>query len=352
MEGSMKRLIGWCFSGVASLVLLAACATPPASKSSVPVLTGELAGQGLLVGKFSVPGRNNLEGDELVIDGRSYRDGLRGGHVVLALPPGEYSLEKWRARSGSYIYTLPYERKFKIEAGTITNLGLVVVLTDAKEKNKFFTVSLDNSREVRRYLEANYPQLTKQMSLDRMVMAPGKYLDRQHLMALRREVALREVTAMVQNPTSRLGDKYFVFGDAGTIVSFRKKGDGFESPKIHDTGTLADIVLYARHKERLAYLSDVGELMFASAAGLKRVEIPYVVHPAKFELLDKDSVVIVDHHMCVYSSTDGGKNWRRFDGIQVWEPTPRYRITQTGGQLYIYRDMAGVPDAILVGNHP
>ncbi|HLQ25872.1 MAG TPA: hypothetical protein VK138_08295 [Acidiferrobacterales bacterium] len=324
-----------------------------ANKSSIPTLPTELDGKGLVVARFAVPGRGYLEGNEIIISGSTYRNAIRTGQLALALPPGEYDVEKVLAR-GYYLYTIPYPRKFRIEANSVTNLGLIVVLTDKKNKDKFLTVVVDNSREMLRYLRASYPALAGRLAPERMKLAPGNYLDNSKLQTLRREIASHEIDAdsIVRKPMYRTGDTQFLNGDAGTIVSFPIKDGKLGSPIIHDTGTLAEILLVARSEDRVAYLSEVGELFMADSSGLRRVELPYVVNPAKFRLLNKDTIVIVDHDMRIYSSVDGGKNWASFESTRVQYATANYDLVNSPRGLYIYGETTGVPAAILYGRSP
>jgi hypothetical protein len=172
------------------------CSTP----SVIPELPRTLADKGLLVARLYVPGSSLWDNAQINIDGKLSGANLRDGYVAIALPPGEHKFVQLRVEGqqltrydpkdqsflkakggGGYHYyyipggstiihftTLSVNRTFTIEAGRITNLGLIVYLSaddpakqraTVDQRKEYYTIPVDNNAEISTYLETNYPDL-------------------------------------------------------------------------------------------------------------------------------------------------------------------------------------------------
>src|SRR5712692_4798404 len=137
-------------------IVLQGCVTT----SSIPELPSSLGEDGLLVARLYVPGSAAWQNGSINIDGKLYGANLRDGYIAIALRPGDHNFVQLRVeglhlssyqsqesdiqkvagrvgvyRAPTYYYTpgssytvyyttLAVNRRFTIEAGKLTNLGL------------------------------------------------------------------------------------------------------------------------------------------------------------------------------------------------------------------------------------
>jgi len=363
-------------------LLLAGLAQGCVTASSVPELPESLGENGLLVGKVYMPGSFRWGNSQVTINGRIHNASLRDGYLALSLAPGEYTLqnlrtEGWnekvshntvaspfvpvRGSSGGYrapvyvpgttsyrtVYytTLPINQKFKIEAGKITSVGMYVFLTDPKDPKKFITVQLDNTREMRHYLDTNYPTLMNGMKEKNITLASGKYVEAAKLPTVRQMIAAKEIGAGHLVPGR---NATITYGNAGTIVVLRpdrSKKDASPKVEILDTGTLADINDVQFQGERLNFLTADGQILMFDNNTLNRQTIPYRVQPLRFRYFGQHGIVVVDNRRRLLLSNNDGQNWSQYEGMMLEKPSNLTEITSTHDGAYLYSN-DGVPKSI------
>lgn len=356
-----------------------------ATTSSVPELPDTLGENGLLVGKIYMPGSYRWGNSQVTIDGRVHNASLRDGYLVMSLAPGEHTLQNLRTQgwnekvvrqtdaspfvpvkggsggyraptyyyspgSTTYYTTLPINQKFTIEAGRITSLGMYVFLIDQKDPKKFFTIQLDNSKEMRHYLDTNYPTLMGNLNDHNLALAPGKYIDATKLPNLRQSIAAKEIAAGHFIPFRNLS---VIYGNAGTIVVLRpdkdKSGKDKKDtpPKIEvlDTGTLADINDVQFQGERLNFLTADGQILTFDYTTLSQRTIPYRVQPLRFRYLNEHGIAVVDNRRRLLISNNDGQGWSQYDGAILEKPSDASNLTATRDGVYLY-STDGVPKSI------
>lgn len=371
-------------------LLLAGLVQGCVTASSVPELPETLGENGLLVGKVYMPGSHRWGNSQVTINGRVHNASLRDGYLALSLAPGEYTLqnlrtEGWnekvshntiaspfvpvRSSGGGYrapvyvpgttsyrtVYTvyyttLPINQKFTIAAGKITSVGMYVFLTGPKEPKKFITVQLDNTREMRHYLDTNYPALMGGITDKNIILASGKYIEAAKLPTLRQLIAAKEIGAGRLIPGR---NTTITYGNAGTIVVLRPdKGKKDAPPKaeILDTGTLADINDVQFQGERLNFLTADGQILTFDNNTLNRQTIPYQVQPLRFRYFGQHGIVVVDNRRRLLLTNNNGQNWSRYEGVMLEKPSNLTEITATHDGIYLY-SADGVPKSISFHGH-
>lgn len=330
-------------------LLLSACV----STSPVPELPDTIADQGIAVAKIYVPGNSNWTDTQIYLDKRLRSDALRGGYIAIALDPGEHNLEYLRRlshttagyQSTTYHYRmLPINRKFSVESGKVTDLGLIIALTDIKDATKFLSVTVDNRAEVRRYLEANYPGLMASLKDREPQLAPHKYLDDKNLTTLRRQVAVREALGGKLKP----GMDY-IAGDAGTLAQIKYDAKGkISGIDILDTGTLAEILGPRQNGDTTAFLGTDGQLILIRKGRMEKSRIPAALYPAGFELIGPTSVVVADNRMNLYTSRDGGKTWNSYTAAALDKPSKDIGFARNEQGLFVYTPLTGRPGILVL----
>jgi hypothetical protein len=376
------------------LILLQGCVTT----SSIPELPSTLGEDGLLVARLYVPGSAAWQNASINIDGKLHGANLRDGYIAIALRPGDHNFVQLRVeglhlssyqsqesdiqkvargfvyRAPTYYYspgssytvyytTLTVNRRFTIEAGKITNLGLTVYLPVPEDRDKknaedpikkdstvgkskqYYTTILDNSAEMGRYLEVNYPNLMASVKDRAITLAPGNYLDAKKLPELRRFIASHEAKGRKFIKTATLSA---VYGDAGTVVTFKPGADGkITNLQVLDTGTFADIVDARIDGERFIFLTAEAKLLVLDQGKLTQVKVPFPVHPSRLASLGNGGVAIVDNRMRILTSYDLGNNWTNYDGAMIEKPRSDIGLVSYGQGAYVYLGNRGIPSAIL-----
>jgi hypothetical protein len=366
-----------------ALLLCAAALCGCASKSSIPTLPDKLTAEGILVARMYMPGSASWDNAQVNIDGKLRASGMRDGFIAIALAPGEHDFVQLRVegrifshndalespvrkvrggggyRAPSYYYvpggttttyftTLSVGRKFTIEAGKITNLGLIIYLSDPKlgpASKQYRAVALDNSAEIGYYLETNYPALMATLGDRTPKLAPGNYVDVKKLPELRRYIAALESRSkkIIEGQGASV-----LYGDAGTLVAAKPKGSsGDLSFEVLDTGTLANIVDARRDGNRLVFLSSDAKLLTFEGGKLSQTSIPYRIHPVKMNSIGKNNIAIVDNRMSIVSSQDGGANWSKYDGARIQTPRSDIGMVTDANGAYVYLGTKGIPKPIL-----
>ncbi|MFL6624192.1 MAG: hypothetical protein ACJ8J7_06215 [Sulfurifustaceae bacterium] len=368
------------------LGLTSGCVT----NQSIPDLPATLGDQGLMVARLYVPGTLAWENARINIDGKLYPASLREGYVAVALDAGEHdfvqlrvegqqlsryepddaALRKVRGGGGGgyrapvyvpgssytvYFTTLTVNRHFKVEAGKIVNLGLIVYVPareDANQKNattgkgkQFYTVTLDNNVEMSSYLRTNYPTLMASLKDSSITMAPATYLEANRLPDLRRLIASHEITKGRLVASSGLTAAY---GDAGTIVVFKSGGkDGKLSADVLDTGTLTNIVDAQPDGDRLVFLAADGKVYTFEQGKLSKTAIPFPLHAVRLGVMRSHALAVVDNRLRIAMSSDGGTSWTKYEGSMVEKPRSDMGVASDGEGVYVYAGNRGLPSSIL-----
>lgn len=363
------------------LVVLGACAT----RRSIPELPSMLGENGLLVARFYVLGMEGIENASVEIDGKYQEGALREGYLALPLAPGTHALGKLRtqgwllssavvdvvppirpARGGSaphFIYipgttrtvaftTLGVDRSFTIEAGRVTNLGLIVYLPvvdppDVKRavetpSRRFHVIALDNGAEVQSFLETNYPALTSSLKDRRVLLAPAPYLDAARLPDLRLAIAAHESKGRhVINAESQL----LVYGRAGTIVSATLGGSGKpQSVRVLPTGTLADVVGGVRQGDRFTFVTSDAQVLSWDGAKLDRTPLLQRVHPTAMGGLGRSGLLIVDNRLRVLTAKGPCEPWVAYEGMMSDRPRSDLSVIADIDGAYVSVGFEGQPE--------
>jgi hypothetical protein len=359
-------------------LLLAGFVQGCVSTSSVPELPDTLGENGLLVSKIYMPGSYRWGNSQVTIDGQIHNASMRDGYLVLSLAPGEYTLQNLRTQgwdekvsrlsdsspivpvkgggysapsyyyvpgSTTYYTTLPVNQKFKIETGKITSLGMYVFLVDQKDPKKFFTIQLDNSKEMRYYLDANYPKLMGNLTDRNLALAPGKYIDATRLPSVRQVIAAKEYRS---GHFIRSRDLIVAYGNAGTIVVLRPDNTKKDAPpkvEILNTGTVADINDVQFQGEHLNFLTADGQILIFDNTMLSRQTIPYRVQPLHFRYVGEHGIVVVDNRRRLLTSNNNGQSWSQYEGELLEKPSNASNLTAVRDGVYLY-STDGVPKSI------
>jgi hypothetical protein len=358
-------------------LLLQACAP----RSSIPDLPEQIVNEdGILVARAYMPGNRIWKNAQVSIDGYLRDASLRDGYLAITLPPGSHKLNHLRisgwqtsrsefegdgirlVRGGggyrppvytytpgstTYYTTLPINRSFTIESGKITNLGMLVFLVDSKdsEKKQFFTVTTDNSADMKRFLAANYPKLMASVGAQNVRLDAPKLLEAEKLPELRKVICARESLAGRVIPVGR---DMVSFGGLGALTLFKAGPDGkLASADVLDTGTLADMVDARLDGNRVFLMSADATLFVLENGKLQRTPLPYNRHMVKLYRFGATGLAVIDNRFRISTSSDLGRSWTDYSGAQLEIPSSDIGVFGGKTGFYVWSPSQGVPTALV-----
>ncbi len=320
---------------IAVALTLAACASvQPGGHANLP---DNLAGAGVVLAEaYGTEGDFKIDGQVVAYLSKANR------HLVMQLSPGEHTLDGL-----SYIkvvpqgihnafetITLPLNRKFRVEAGKVTNLGLILIAT---KKERFYPFTLDNMPAARRYFRESYPALSAALKDSDFVLAPGRYEPAASISQLRRliatDTALRNDSVLEPDIKGKL-----VAGPAGLIGEYVMNGGRAVDIRIFEPNTLADVVSVTHLGDSYFVAMSDGSLFLLEHGQLHPVDPPAGAAPLAQAKLLPVGLVVVDARMVAYWSTDGGTHWSSFKGAELpaGEMLDKVEFTHGAGRLIAY----------------
>lgn len=327
------------------LSLLSGCASVPQR----PELPESIGNDGLVVAEVQGLGRLALFGyaDVIIKGGKSGK--LAGSYLAHALPPGQYTLEALRQTSpgGSSsvtgvtvtttnIATLPIKIDFTVRAGEVTNLGQLLLVPNEKDpQKKLFAVhAVDNTADMRYFLQTFYPKLYASLGKATMTLAPGKYTQGQELQRLRRYIALKRGGSMA----SRLR---YVAGPAGTLAVLDRAADGsVKEVRLLDSPVIASVRHEAEQQayDRFAFTTSDNRFFIVKAGQVEARSLPIEKPDGLFLFRDR-GVVVIDDKFNLYTSNDDGRSWQHYAGAIVDASQSSWHdgLTEDRDGYYTYR---------------
>lgn len=343
----------------ALLVLAAGCAPSPRYK---PELPEDLGNDGLLVGEVLGIGRLahwSLHKDVLINDRK--RGQLVNGMFAIALSPGEYTFSGLYSESygGSNTFngvtvttkntvSLPVKKKFTVRAKEVTNLGLLVLYPDPRDKpdakdGKFLQFVVDNTADMKQYVKSAYPALAAKINLEATTLVPGTTMNDKQLQALRRE--------LLATAAKRVGDdaRYLVAG-LGALAEVQPDRDGKPTGmKLLDLPTTSSPASISPSfvKDRTAILTNNNRLFVVQNGRATEKRPPERLRAGKIFAVGTSALVIVDDHFEIYLSNDNGDQWHAQTGFATKETvSARVAVGRNGYYAYTVN-----PPALLFSEH-
>ncbi len=168
----------------------------------------DVSTSGLLVGTFA-GGAGPSGGYTLIIDDNPYNVRYHAGSFVVALPPGEHTLQRAnKSSSGSYYAPMgvsatssssyPMQKKVTIKAGKITSLGAMYfvsnrMLHQTSDPDRYNILHIDNSRFIETYLRRYHGDVYSALADKTIYPSAYGYLDAKKLALLQQLIAYNGV---------------------------------------------------------------------------------------------------------------------------------------------------------------
>lgn len=310
---------------LATTIALTGCATRTFPTPEV------IGNQGLVVGQILTV--DYMPGIETpVINGKEYGTSVSRGYILLALNPGQYTLEKFVGTGPSdrpnqyiiYSYPYPMQRNFTIEAGKVTNLGLLLIQSrntgaDQANTNRYNIFLADNSREMTSFLKEVRPKLYDSLKQKNPVLAPGNYFNGEQVNSLRSYIASKKIQST--DWKRDYGNSTYVTGPAGTLATLTRNTSGaITTYKVLETNSLADLSDCNSKMKVAACLISSTEYIMVKNDQVTRHALPPGLVANSLLALNDNWLVMVDNSVNVYSSLDNGQTWRKFDKAAVPQP--------------------------------
>lgn len=191
-----------------------------------------------------------------VFSSGSFHRGVNAGHMVVSLPPGKHTFKSIINTSGNLTTTYSFNLEFEIRAGSVTNLGKLIMLNEDKlGSTRYKIISVENKKYMLNYLRATYPEAFGSVG-NKVIKPKFKQLSAKNMDAFQKEIARRKMV-LGQN-TIRLDNRnYLVYGGMGTLVRFTMSKDLKKFSKIQalKTNTLDPLISCDVNKNTVACLT-------------------------------------------------------------------------------------------------
>lgn len=314
---------------------------------SVIVSPSDVYNNGLLVGRIT---GDNLQkvilNGYLTIDGKKYNKAIIDGYIMVSLKPGNHTVQDigktTTSRTGSLLMKtatkrIPLNRKFTIQPGQITNLGIVMMLSNNKGSEMYRTSFIDNSSDMEAFIGTKYSRIYNSLTNYKLLLADGKYLDEREIKTLRNILLSRL-------PEDKLRGKYTstILGTMAKII--RKENDEISGFALYNTQTFEDIKTCSIENTRIACIipnfHKGDRLLMSVKKGIAWRSLPrYQGTRFYLKLIGNQEIVIVTDRLKIFSSDDYAKNWQPYTDAQLKEPISESSIVGFSDGLdgyYIY----------------
>ncbi len=330
------------------LVLLigitAGCASLPDYRPDLPE---DIGSKGLVVGQVVGIGRLSQWSiyKDVLINKRK-RSKVVNGFIAIPLSPGEYTFDGLYSQTygGSssyggttvtttYTTTLPIKQKFTVRPKEVTNLGLLVLYPDPRDKKqkKFLRLFVDNTADMKHFLKTSYPMLASKLRTDAVTLAPSKVMSAKLLKALRKDVATKAAIGSG-------GYANYVAGHIGTLAAVQKDRKGkVRGVKMIAVPTVSNLQSRTPNyvKDRFAFLTTNNRLFVVRKGKATEKKPPAGLRAGMVYALGKKDLVIVDDKFEIYTSYDNGKQWHSYLGY-VTENKTNVKVAPSAGGYYAY----------------
>ena len=302
----------------------------------ITIIPDEIGEHGLLVGQIDTTDMPGATDTDPIIDGITYGYGLRQGYMVIPLASGEHELAKLHSESSTQIgysslvgnissvstRNFPIKKKFTIEAGKATNIGLIVMQSasgSGASKGVYSLLYLDNTQEMTRFMQDTHPSLYASFQDKSFSLAPGKYLSPDDTNRLRHNL----VTQNVRSPRWQKQNRelqYFA-GALGTLAQLeRNAGGGIITVKLLETNTVANLSHCSFAGTRGACMKSAAEYFWIEQGKVTVQQVPQHIMGNSIHVVKDGRVVLIDNAMNIYTSGDTGRTWALFAGAALAKP--------------------------------
>jgi hypothetical protein len=333
LEHAMRRLL----LPVALLSsVLGGCAKP------LVILPDNVGSDGLLVAQVSSTTWSGItNADPLVfspepnVGTKKYVGGLRGSTMIIPLRPGEYTLRALDETTGSNSVSTPYstistryyrlypvDKKFTIESGRATNIGMIVFESNTKLPAPISPVYVDNSEELKTYLLDRHPKMFASLKSQDFIRDVDGPLPRKDLQKLRAQLVARRA-ASKEWQTEHATDEIVTSAIGAIARVHRDKRGVLKLDKLYDPGTVTDLSRCGISGRRAACVLAPDTFLLLNNDVIAKPKAPPGVNINSATVFGKSGILLVDDHMRIHTSRDNGATWTAFEGVVKEEPVER-----------------------------
>ncbi len=339
---------------------------------SKPVL---VSGNGILIAQVSSTGLDGLENSVPVINNKKYPGGLKGGYLIITLPPGEYTLNHFLyvpmiASSDGVIVedfetldtVYPVDRKFRVEAGKATNLGKLFYYDTSSERYKaamdknmstagfyhgvddvyYLLAYLDNGAAMRHYISENHAELYNFLTGNKMRLERGNYLSLKNLKNIQNDTATNALWLKLKRHET-IGT--YVGGKAGSVGVVDHSQNLLKIEKVIKTNNVMNFSDCNGDRSRLVCMLDRQHYITVYNNTVTKHKVPANIEVNSAFITDS-LTVLVDDYFTLYTKLHDAKRWKKNSHYKTNNPvvknsstsisTNAFTFTSTKNGFYIF----------------
>lgn len=315
---------------------------------SKPVL---VSGNGILIAQVSSIGLAALENSTPVINGKKFKGSLNGGYLIVTLPPGEHTLNRFiHVATEDDFETLdiefPVNRTFRIEAGKATNIGKLFYYNTSPERYKsimdknmsimgfyhsandsyYLLAYLDNGAAMRHHISENHQELYNFLTGNKMRLERGNYLSVKDLTVIQNVTATNALRVKLKR-NETIGT--YVGGKAGSIGVIDYSQDLLKIKKVINNDNVMNFSHCNGDQTRLICMLDRQHFIIVEKNIVTKHKAPENIEVNSGFITD-NLTILVDDYFNVYTKLHTAKSWKKRSLYKTTQPVVKSSVSSIG----------------------
>lgn len=258
--------------------------------------------------------------------------------INLELPEGDYELLAINLSGPDFpagkFLRIPFEHKFNIKTGQITNGGLVYIIRENKEAHNVMTLKINNKDDLKRYIKTFKPEFAN--NLEKM-SSPWEFLSNEKVDNLVKSFA--ELLVKRESFAKRPKVNY-LYASLGMIIKMEKDTLGkVLSHELIPTPTYQQIKKMVLKKEK-KILCDLenDSFLYGSDEGLAYIPMPNALEKSPIlQQLKNGDYLMHDRNLNIFTSDDTF-NWKSHLGFSQEYEESYWQARSTKMNIYEGKD--------------
>ncbi len=229
--------------------------------------------------------------------------------ITMEMAEGEYELLSFKIQGESIPYgkvlMVPVNKTFSIEQGQITNGGLFFIGKEEKKSSTVYSMKLDNTGDVKRYLKTYKPEYISRLES----MSPAwKFIDNDKLDGI--ISAYADVLVARETKSARPKVKY-LYATLGIMIKMEKDAEGIVlSHQLLASPTYQQISSMKILDDKVLCKLPNGDFLYGKENDIQFIPMPQGLEKEpEIYVINNNRFLLVDDYVNIFSS-DENFNWK------------------------------------------